>query len=281
MISSPSPARRRPGPPRSAVYSAFPGLRARVDLRPGVRGQPRVPGRPPAARDLLRAVEPALRLGVQRLVRPVVALVLRRRVDHTGDVAARAEDERDVVRQQLRAGVRRLPRHDVVFLGRVDERRHVDAAEVDLLAELGGAARLADLVLQVAVAQVPAEHRAGQVGVVAVPVQQVERGRGLALEVALDDVGPDEVVGPQGGEHLRQLAAFEQPALADRRLPRGQHLRGDEQAELTGLAEVEHGRQQRHAGGRLLAARGQHRRARWPAACRRCRTRACSPCPRG
>ena len=92
--------------------------------------------------DLLRAVEPGLGLGLDRVVDPVVALVLRRRVDHPGDVTARAEDELDVVREHLRARVRRLPRHDVVFLRRVDERRQVDAAEVDLLAELGRAARL-------------------------------------------------------------------------------------------------------------------------------------------
>ena len=132
-------------------------------------------------------------------------------------------------------------------------------AEVDRHAALHGGAGLAQLVLQVGVADVPAEHRARQVGVVAVPVQQVEGRRGLALQVALDDVRPDQVVRPQRGEHLRQLAALEQAALADRRLARLDPLLADQQADLAGVAEVQHRGQQRHAGRRLLAAGREHR----------------------
>ena len=127
------------------------------------------------------------------------------------------------------------------------------------VAELRGGARLPQLVLQVGVADVPAEHRPRQVGVVAVPVQQVEGRRRLALQVTLDDVRPDQVVRPQRGEDLGQLAALEQAALPDRRLPLGDAVLADQQADLAGVGEVEHGGQQRHARGLLLAAGGQDR----------------------
>src|SRR5690242_8986861 len=88
---------------------------ARGDLGAAVRRQPGVPRGPPAARHLLRRLEPALRVGVE-IARPVVALVLRGRVDHPRDVPARTEHEDDLAADQLRALERGLPRHDVVFL---------------------------------------------------------------------------------------------------------------------------------------------------------------------
>ena len=49
---------------------------------------------------------------------------------------------------------------------------------------------------------------------VGVPVQQVEGQRLLALQVVVDDVGPDQVVGAQEIEDGRHLAAVEIAALA-------------------------------------------------------------------
>src|ERR1700734_415063 len=115
----------------------------------------------------------------------------------------------------------------MVLFGGVDESRRFDSAEIDRLAALHGAAGLAQLVRQVGVAEVPAEHRSRQIGVVAVPVQQIESGRSLALQVALDDVWPDQVVRAQGGEHLRQLAPLEQATLSNRPFARGAALFAD------------------------------------------------------
>ena len=97
-------------------------------------GEPFVPGRPPAAGYALCGVQPLVGVGVVRsAVRadPVVALLLRRRIDHTGDVAAGAKYECRFPTKQLGAGIGRLPRNDVVGARGVQERRDVDGAEVD------------------------------------------------------------------------------------------------------------------------------------------------------
>ena len=93
-------------------------------------------------------------------------------------------------------------------------------AEVDRHAAVRERARLAQLVLEIRVAQVVAVHRPGQVGAVGVPVEQVERRRRLAEQVVVDHVRPDEVVGAQAGEDEREVLARQDAALADRRLAR-------------------------------------------------------------
>ena len=74
---------------------------------------------------------------------PVAALLLGRRVDHAGDVAGGAQHEaRSCPAARSRAAVGALPRHDVVLARGVDVGRHVDRAEVDLLAADRQLARL-------------------------------------------------------------------------------------------------------------------------------------------
>ena len=52
-----------------------------------------------------------------------------------------------------------------------------------------------------------------QVGRVVVPVQDVEHGRTVTEQVVVDPVVPDQVVGTQPGEHLRQLLSLQYPFL--------------------------------------------------------------------
>ena len=54
----------------------------------GVASHPRNPVRPPASGFLFGGVEPALRIGLKVVVKPVAALVAGRRIDDSGDVPA-------------------------------------------------------------------------------------------------------------------------------------------------------------------------------------------------
>jgi hypothetical protein len=77
--------------------------------------------------------------------------------------------------------------------------------------------------------------------------------------VTLHDIWPDQVVGPQRREDLGQLAALKHAALADRRLPLGHTLLVNQQADLSGVAEVQQSGQQGHTRGLLLTAGLQDR----------------------
>ena len=107
----------------------------------------------------------------------------------------------------------------------------------------GGAehARLARLHQRVAQAQIEevAVQTGGHPGGVGVPEQDVER-RGIpALQVVVDPVGPDQVVGPQPREHLGQTSPVEIAAgLRHRRgRPRGRLV--EQRARDPGLRLVE------------------------------------------
>ena len=65
------------------------------------------------------------------------------------------------------------------------------------------------VIVEVAVAQVVGMVRRRHPRRVGIPVQQIERRRRLALEVVVDDIGPDQVVGAQHVEGHRHPAAFE------------------------------------------------------------------------
>src|SRR5450631_1250038 len=99
---------------------------ARGDLAPRVPFDPGAPLRPPASRHVARRRQPALRIRPGGTIDPVVALVLRRGIDHAGDMAARAQHESRVAREQLRRRISRFPWNDVVFARCVQECRYVD-----------------------------------------------------------------------------------------------------------------------------------------------------------
>ncbi len=212
------------------------------------------------------AFEPLFRLRLlagQRIIGPVAALVLGGRVDHAGNVAGGAQDETVglgfVWIEDGQRSEGRIPRHDMVLARAVDEGWHINAAQVDPGAGHAQLARGFQAVFQVGIAQIPAKHRSRQVGAVRVPVQQVKRRRLVTLQVVRLHVIPHQVVRAQAGESAGQVAPRHQAAGFQALFAHG-HLRlVDKHIQHAGVAEIEEGGQQRQAGGRLFAARRQHR----------------------
>ena len=99
-----------------------------------------------------------------------------------------------------RSQLLRTPRHDVVFARCIKERGYVDQRQIDRLAALDGLARATQIVLQVRIANLPAEYGAREICAVRVPVQQIEGRRRFAFQIAVHHVLPDEVVGAQRRE---------------------------------------------------------------------------------
>ena len=178
LQARPVRVRSCPAPGSSGGYCALPAPRGFAREAPLDGVEPRVPVRPPASRHRLRAREPVVgRIG-DEVVDPVVAPRRLRRIDHAGDVARRAQHERDVAADERRRcdtpsataryGLRatRARRRGCVMRDRsIGHAAHRERA------------RLAQLVVEIQVAQVVDVHRPRQVGRVAVPVEQVERRR--------------------------------------------------------------------------------------------------------
>ena len=135
---------------------------------------------------------------------------------------------------------------------------HVDAPEIDGFPQALEDAGLHQFVLQVQMAQVGAEHGAGQVGAVRVPVQQVEGRRGLALQVVAHHIVPDQLVGPQEVEGERQILAGHDAPLADGAFSQGQLHLVDEDAQHARMGGVQQRGEQRERGSGFLALGGQH-----------------------
>src|SRR5450432_3267710 len=88
---------------------------ARGDLAPRVPFEPVAPLRPPTSWHVARGGQPVFRIGTGGTIDPMVALVLRRRVDHARDVSARAQNECRVARENFRRRIGRFPGHDMIF----------------------------------------------------------------------------------------------------------------------------------------------------------------------
>ncbi len=80
-------------------------------------------------------------------------------------------------------------------------------------------------------------------------------GGGLALEIIVDDIIPDEFAGAQKRKRGGQLAARHQAALAQLALARLGVRFVDEDIQHAGLLEIEQGGQQRKRPHRVLALR--------------------------
>src|SRR5215212_7801542 len=220
--------------------------------------EPAVPIGPPAPLDLLRLGKPILRLDPKLWIDPVVALAAGGRIDDPGNMTTGAEHELDLAAQKVRGQVGRLPGNDVVLAGGQQVHRNLDGREVDRNAALLGSSRVLDGVLQIGVADVPAVHRSRQVDAVRIPIQEVEGVGGCALEIIIDDVGPDQVVGAQRRENERKLLARKDAALPDGRLTCADIVLVHHDADLPNIGEVEHGGQQRDAGEPVVAAGAHH-----------------------
>ena len=118
-------------------------------------------------------------------------------------------------------------------------------------------------VFQVAVAQVVGMVRRRHPCCVRIPVQQVERGGRLALQVVADDIGPDQIIRAQHVEGHRHPAAFEHAGSLHVALERRDLVLVDEHQEVAGVGEIDLGRKQcrrSHAHPALFSEPGQRRR---------------------
>ncbi|MNZ94460.1 hypothetical protein D3C78_1135680 [compost metagenome] len=172
-------------------------------------------------------------------------------------MARLGQDEALLATEQLHALPGALPERDVVVDGRHQQHRRLHLGEIDPgLADLEFP--LHQLVLEVETAQQAVVGLARHVGAIAVPVQQIEGDRALALEVAVDVVVPVEVVLAQQAERDRQLPPIHDALGLILGLQRRYDGLVDEDAELARLREVQQGGEQ--GGGAhplLLTARRQ------------------------
>src|SRR5438045_7305122 len=170
--------------------------------------EPFDPVRPPRSGMLVRPGEPAFEIADRPAAGPVAVFLLGRRIDHAGNVAGTGQHEFDRTSKELRAEERRFRRRDVIFAGGQIVDRNGYPAEIERLIADHHLAP-AELVLEIAVAEIErviGRRHAGRVGV---PVQQVEREGCLALEVVVDDVRPDQAVRTQHIERGRHLLTVE------------------------------------------------------------------------
>jgi hypothetical protein len=137
----------------------------------GMASYPRIPIRPPTSGFLFGGVEPALRIGLEVVVKPATALVAGRRIDDTGDVPARGKDKSSFTSDQILRPKCRLPWHDVIIAGREEIDRYVNLAEIHPNPALRGLSGILDVVFKIGVACVPAVYRAGQADAVGIPMQ--------------------------------------------------------------------------------------------------------------
>ena len=176
-ILAPSLGRSGRGPGRAAC-----ACRCRVRRRPASPRPPRsitqsaqashqLPGCSVAAGEPLLRIRPGLAAG------PVVRLRVAGRVDQARDVPGVAEHERAVAAEQLGRPVAALPRREVVGDRAGDEGRHLDPRRGRPACRArdrppGLASRLSSKMSRNCAVQ-----RAGQVGAVGVPGEDVERRR--------------------------------------------------------------------------------------------------------
>src|SRR5690606_27949923 len=100
-----------------------------------------------------------------------------------------------------------------------------------------------EVVFKISVAEVTGKERPGQVRAVAVPIQQIEGGRGFPLHVVIDDVVPDELARAQEGKGGRQFAGGHEPARTQLAFTRLRMELVDEYIQYSCFLEVEQRRQ--------------------------------------
>src|ERR1700692_2643001 len=106
----------------------------------------------------------------------------------------------------------------MVLVGREEIDRSLYLRQVDRDAALRRLAGNLDVVFEISIASVPAVHRTRQTDAVGIPIQQVERVGRCALEIVIDDVAPDQIIGAQRAKGKSQFLAGKNTALPDRSL---------------------------------------------------------------
>ncbi len=160
---------------------------------------------------------------------------------------AGGQDERDLPAEQLRAAVAGLPGAQVISDAGDHVRVGVDLRQVDRRSQHRRSARPGERVVQGQADEVTVQG-GRQPGGIRVPVQNVEGLRRPALQVVVDPVVPDQVVGPQPGEHLGERPPVQVAARCrggDRCCRRGLV---DHRAGRPGPCLVKHGDAEAEAG---------------------------------
>src|SRR6267378_2768649 len=114
---------------------------------------PRIPIRPPASGSLFGAVEPALRIRLKIVVKPVATFVAPWRIDHACDVPAGSQDESRLATDQILGTKCCPPGHDVILAGCEEIERCGNPGEVYRNSALRGLAWILDTVLKIGVAR--------------------------------------------------------------------------------------------------------------------------------
>ena len=163
----------------------------------------------------------------------------------------------------------------MVLAARLDIGRRRHPPEVDRRAVDRQRAGLDQLVLAIELLEIGPVPVGGQVGGVAVPVQQVELRIILAEQIIVGDVAPDQVAAAQQVEGRRHIAPVE-IALVGRKLADQLHLLvADEELEIAGLGEIDLGGEEGRRGDLVRLARAPRaRRAPPPASSRRRNSRS-------
>src|SRR5450759_876763 len=93
----------------------------------------------------------------------------------------------------------------MVLAGRKVIDRSLYLRQVDRHAALRRLAAILDVVFEISIASVPAIHRTWQTDTIGIPIQQVERVGRCALEIVIDDVAPDQIIGAQRAKGKSQF----------------------------------------------------------------------------
>ena len=208
---------------------------------------------------LLGLGEPAGDVGVARLrPGPILVFALGRRIDDAGDMAGAGDDKAHIAAEAFRADHHRSGRCDVILAGGEIVDRDLHRLEIDqAVAEHHLALR--QFVVEIAIAQIErmigGRHPRG----IGIPVQQIEREGRLALQIIVDDIGPDQVVGAQHVEHARHGAAFQIAVLGHLLFDGRDLLLVDEDLEIAGMGEIDLRREQGRRDDAVVVAR-RHRR---------------------
>ena len=195
---------------------------------------------PPRAGLFVCSGQPLVRVRWQVLIAEVLRLRITRRIQDALDMTAGGQDELALTTQHPGRRVARFPWCDVVGHAGEDDGVEVHPRQVDPRPEQLQGAVPGERIVEIQVEKV-AVQPGRQVGGVVVPVQDVEYGRALAQQVVVDPIIPDQVVGAQPREHLRQLLSL-QHSFRTRGLPgRLDRLSCCEQPKLRLCRSVEDG----------------------------------------
>src|SRR5439155_9563812 len=117
--------------------------------------------------------------------------------------------------------------------------------------------RLFDIVFEIRVARIPTVHGTWEAHTVRIPIQQVKRVRRCTLQIVVDDIAPDQIIGTQRAKGEGQFLSRKYAALPDRGLSQRDRALVDQETNLACIGEIEHGGQQCEGHKLVLLARGQ------------------------